>query len=432
MAAVSEPDNNKKKPEDNTDAIEDAVIIEDEQKTPEADTETDIVEADEVGEDVEDHDGPTPVEPTDSFPDDPLEMIDPKAEDEIIEDGIKDVEEPTIKAGAEPTVAEAEPQVIRQGGFVPMVLGGIVAAGLGFGASQFLYPNGIGGVDQSGAVADLTATVQQQGATIARLGKELDSVKGASDTAGTEKLAGLVEAANGSIAKLSAKVGALETRLSALEKRPVDAGAGAGAEAAKAYEREVEALRAAMEKQKAEIAALVNAAQEEKASAEMTAKQAMIRTAVSRIQVALDTGKEFAQAIADLRAAGVSVPAILAETSETGVPTLADLSASFPEAARKALSVARKDEGTGGKVWTFVRNQLGMRSLEPKEGTDADAILSRAEAALNDSRLGDALAELQDLPELARVELTDWMSLAARRADAVAAAETLNASVASK
>jgi hypothetical protein len=400
---VSDPDNDKKKPEDQTEVIEDAVIIEEDDKTEQTDDAL--------------------------IPDEAVEAEDPNEEIEAEED-VPEVAEEQLQTAPEPAPAAEEPTVIRQGGFVPMVLGGAVAAALGFGASQVLFPNGMGGSDQAQAVADLTATVQQQAAQVSRLSKDLEAVKSApADTSATDDLAGLVDDANSGIAQLSDKLAALETRLTDLEKRPAEGGASSAAVAA--YEREVADLRAAMEKQKAEIEALIQDAEAEKASAELTAKQALIRTAVSRIQVALDTGKGFADPVADLQASGVTVPAVLVDAAQTGVPTLTDLSASFPQAARDALAVARKDEGTGGKAWNFLRNQLGVRSLEPKEGTDADAVLSRAEAALNDARLSDAMAELQTLPELARVELTDWMTQATRRLQALAAAETLSAAVAS-
>jgi hypothetical protein len=410
-AQVSDPENDKKKPEDQTEVVEDAVIIE------EDDT------AEEQQKDV--------------LTDEAVEITDPAedaGQDDVAEDEPKQDIDATATEEETPQTVEEQPApapvVERKGGFVPMVLGGAVAAALGFGASQVLFPNGLNGSDQAAAVADLTATVQQQNVQLSRLSKDIEALKTApADTSATDELAGQVETNTAAITELSDLVAGLEARLTDLEKRPADGGASAAAVAA--YEREVEALREAMEKQKAEIEALINEAEAEKASAEMTAKQAMIRTAVSRIQVALDTGRGFADPVADLQAAGVSVPAILADTAETGVPTLADLSSSYPAAARKALAVARQDEGTGGKVWNFLRNQLGVRSLEPKEGTDADAVLSRAEAALADGRLSDAMAELQGLPELARVELTDWMAQATRRADAVAAAETLSATVAS-
>ena len=70
-----------------------------------------------------------------------------------------------------------------------------------------------------------------------------------------------------------------------------------------------------------------------------------------------------------------------------------------------------------------------MRSLDPQEGDSPDAILSRAEAALRDGRLTDALAEIGSLPEQGRAELSDWVARAEMRQTAVAAAEQLTQSL---
>ncbi|NBR91063.1 MAG: hypothetical protein EBS68_14355, partial [Rhodobacteraceae bacterium] len=69
------------------------------------------------------------------------------------------------------------------------------------------------------------------------------------------------------------------------------------------------------------------------------------------------------------------------------------------------------------------------RSLAPKEGSDADAVLSRVEAALRDGRMNDALAEVETLPEVARVEMTGWLQLATERATALSALDALGAGV---
>ena len=82
--------------------------------------------------------------------------------------------------------------------------------------------------------------------------------------------------------------------------------------------------------------------------------------------------------------------------------------------------------GESGGFTAFVRNQLGARSLEPQEGNDPDAILSRAEAALREGRLADAVAEVETLPEIARLELTGWTGQAALRLEALAAMRVLN------
>ena len=49
-------------------------------------------------------------------------------------------------------------------------------------------------------------------------------------------------------------------------------------------------------------------------------------------------------------------------------------------------------------------------------------MLSRAEAALAEGRLSDALAEIEALPETARAAMADWAAQARSRADALVAA----------
>lgn len=78
------------------------------------------------------------------------------------------------------------------------------------------------------------------------------------------------------------------------------------------------------------------------------------------------------------------------------------------------------------RVSAFFRTQLGTRSLEPKEGDDPDAILSRAEAALKAGQLDTALAELAAMPEAGQPALAPWIASANARRDALAAATELS------
>jgi len=399
---VSDPEKDKNNPEVPTEEIVDAVIIEEEDQPVTEDSPADTPE-DESDEEVSD---------------------DTSEDDDTAEEETQPEAETVIAPPPE------DPVVEQKSGFVPLVLGGVVAAGLGFGASQFIFPEGLSGSKSTAAIEALDAQLQKQNATMTALEKRLVA---AENTAAPEPdlspVTDAVSSVETAMSELSAQYTALEARLTDLEKRPAEGGAAAAA--VEAYEREVKALKDAMEKQKVEVDALVSAAQEDKASAEMTAQQAMIRSAISRVQIALDTGAGFADALADLEGAGLTLPTALSTVADTGVATIAQLTADYPIAARKALAASRKDEGTGGNVWNFFRNQLGVRSLEPKEGEGADAVLSRAEAALADGRLTDAMAELEGLPEEGRVELTDWMARATQRAEAIAAAEDLSAQVAS-
>ncbi|MBV5276525.1 hypothetical protein JZU56_01410, partial [bacterium] len=66
-------------------------------------------------------------------------------------------------------------------------------------------------------------------------------------------------------------------------------------------------------------------------------------------------------------------------------PSAQALQASFPDSARTALEAALRanmGESWSERVGNFLRTQVGVRSLTPRDGPDPDAILSRAEAAL--------------------------------------------------
>ncbi|NCM97487.1 MAG: hypothetical protein GW948_09390, partial [Rhodobacterales bacterium] len=114
-------------------------------------------------------------------------------------------------------------------------------------------------------------------------------------------------------------------------------------------------------------------------------------------------------------------------------PTLAALQAAFPEAARAALDAAlRADMGTSltQRMTAFLRTQTGARSLTPREGTDPDAVLSRAEAALLGGDLAGAQAEIGALPPEAQAAMADWQALAERRLAATDALAALVAAMA--
>lgn len=321
--------------------------------------------------------------------------------------------------------ARPEPVVIRKGGFIPLLLGGVVAAAIGFGAAFYILPEvwpGLGGDD--GFEAQVSARLDDQAQEIAALqGAEPDLGPIEARLDELEGAQGALDALGGRVDELSEGLSGLEARVSDLEQRPITE--GASPEAVAAYERELQAVQDAMATQRAEIEELLAEAAQKEASAEMTAQEAATRAAMTRILTALDTGTSFAEAGEDLARLGVDLPPELAGVADAGVDRMSDLAAAFPEAARAALAAARKDEDGG--FGSFLRGQLGVRSLEPREGDDADAILSRAEAAVKEGRLIDAMAEIDTLPEAARAAMSGWMDRAQVRAEAVAAAEALSA-----
>jgi hypothetical protein len=237
------------------------------------------------------------------------------------------------------------------------------------------------------------------------------------------------------ILAIEAQIVDLEARIAALEAQP--------APVAAAPSGDVAGVAADMDALRAQIAEMTAAAQTELAAARAeadaieenavsAARNAAGRAALARVQVALESGAPIGAALTDLEdAIGADAPSALVAAHD-GVPTLASLQQEFPEAARAALATARS-EGVAGEQTTglgaFLRTQLDVRSTAPREGDGADAVLSRAEDAIRNGRLSDALAEISALPEVARAEMSGWLAQAELRASAVDAVEILSTSL---
>ncbi|WP_093119752.1 COG4223 family protein [Salinihabitans flavidus] len=331
-------------------------------------------------------------------------------------------EAPEAAPAPPPPLQEAPAQ--RRGGFVALVLGGVVAAAIGFGAAQIVGP-----LDPSGeeTLAALEARLAEQDDRIAALQAEqsdtsrtVDEV--AATSAGIDELQELparMDDLTSRVEELSATVGGFDDRIAALEKRPMTE--GLSEEAIAAYQREVEELRAAVADQNAE-------AEEMRENARTSAQQALARAALTRVISALDSGGPYEAAVTDLRSStGQDTPDALSAHADTGVATLASLQDTFPDLARRALAQARQagDGEDANPLASFLRDQLGARSVTPREGSDPDAVLSRAESALRDGRLEQALEEIATLPEPARAVMADWIERAETRLAATQAAETL-------
>lgn len=369
--------------------------------------------------------------------------------------------EPEPEASHTPSWREEPPpppreivRVEKRGGFGPLVLGGLIAGGIGFASAAYVVPRFFPQM-VSGEPAAIGADLASQTEKIAALQAELESLKGAvaapatatipdEVTAGIAQLGDRLQALEQATAGTGDRIGKLETRLDAAESRPVT-GDAASAGALDAIRREMEGYRAeigeqmkAVEAAKGDIGAAAEAAAAKVATVEAeaerlrneataAAEEASRTGSLSLILSALESGAAIDAPLAELKAAGVEVPAALAEQAQ-GVPTLASLRESFPEAARGALAATVRDASgtdTWGRITAFFRSQSGARSLAPRAGDDPDAILSRAEANLRAGDLAQTLTELAALPENGRAVMAEWIARAERRQGAVAAAEAL-------
>ncbi len=308
----------------------------------------------------------------------------------------------------EPEAAPAVPAApaTRKGGagvLVAALLGGAIAFVAGFGLSHYNVLNLRSEPDMSALNARLAAldqSVTEEKTALAEVRQKADAAAAAA------------AAATPDLSALTTRIDALEKSLAAAAKAS-DSGVTPAALAA--LQDQVDALKNSggdtraivQEELKAWQADAVRKATTEAAAAKAAALKEAAFVALKE-QVA--SGAPYASALGALDLA--TPPEALAKHAETGLPTLADLRAGFPDAARAALAaVPATDEG----FWGFLRQQVGARALTPQQGTSPDAILSRAEAGLAAGDISAALGELAALPSEAQSAMADWTAQAQDR-----------------
>ncbi|WP_091427732.1 COG4223 family protein [Aliiroseovarius sediminilitoris] len=406
----------RKPAKDTPEMVEDAVVV-DEPKTDEPETVNKVTEPD----------------APDQAPDE-QEKSEGGGRDADAEDATTDTDTPDQIAKDTPS-AQAAPTAAPGGStFLPLLLGGAVAAALGFGAARYpdqwpfasqpdVDPIEIKLTDLGDRVSGIEEVTAAQSATLTDLqdATGLDQLRG--------EMTGQLNQLRVQYESMSEKLTELENRIVTVEKLPQGSGMEAAAAAAAAYERELQQMRQMLDAELERIGNAQDQAQTLEVSAAEAAKAAAARAAMSRVLAALESGQPYGDALFDLTEnAGLDAPDALSAYAETGIVTLATLQARFPEAARDALDAsirAAVADGQMDRVTAFFRTQLGARSLEPQEGDDPDAILSRAEAALKDGRIAAALTELEALPDAGKPALDAWIEQAAARKDALEAAQAL-------
>ena len=334
---------------------------------------------------------------------------------------------------AEPNAAQTvQAPAKRRSSLLGFVVGGALLAGVGFGVAKYAFPD----TSTADAIAAFQTQLDTQAANEAALKSDLAalSARPASDATLGDRLAAL-EGAAADATSVSARLTVLEDRLTEIEAASAG-GTGAPAAALAAMARELTGLKAQIDAQKgagpaltADIEAASAAAQARLDAAEVAAETAAKQAALSHIRAAFESGVPLGPALEGLRSMGADVPASLAAATKA-VPTLLSLQDGFSPFARAALDASiRADMGDGwaGRLTSFLRSQSGARSLTPHEGTDPDAVLSRAEAALREGQIKAVLAELSGLPPAGAAAMAPWVADATRRIDTEQAISELSA-----
>ena len=356
-----------------------------------------------------------PVDPPEASDDAVAETADTPLEDPPTEDA------PTEDSPKPEPVVQPQTVTVKRGGFMPLLLGGVIAAVVGAGAAIYTLPKlppqfaaWFPAAPDNGASAELEAKLSAQSDKIDALSSELAEMKSAQPPA--PDLSGV----QGALDQIGSEARANKAALDALKEQVSGLSASGSASDATAQAQIEAAAKAAQER----IDQAEQQAKQLQDQSQTAAKAAMAQAASARMKAALDAGAPLDPARADLQAAGVTIPAALSGD----VPSLQSLQASFPEAARAALAAARKaDSGAsiGDKLGAFLLTQTGARSLTPQEGDGPDAVLSRAQGDVNTGDLQAALTEIAKLPEAAQPALADWSAQAQARVAALDAAGQL-------
>ena len=346
-----------------------------------------------------------------------------------------------------PDTAGQEPPTRRRGGFLPLFLGGVAAAAIGYGLAVWLTPDTSLDRQEIASLRSDLGTLSQRSDVLAQenaaLAQRIDQLSGDSQTAGAD---------------ISARINALDTRVREIEQRPINDTTGEVRAALRDYQTALEELRGRFEEQLAqqatadqnrdlrldglgaELSALTARLDERLAQAEQLANEANTAEAEAQVQAALNAlgtalveGAPFEEELSALSdMTQVEIPQALRAAAPEGVATLAALQQSFADDARNALREGVKAQAGSApldRLGAFLRTQTGARSLKPREGGDPDAVLSRAEQALRDGSVDQALEELQALPPESQAELSDWSARAERRRDVLLAFDEVSASL---
>lgn len=387
-----------------------------------------------------------------------------------------------VGAGAAATAVSSTPpqgaEPKRRGSPLGVIIGGILAGGIGFGAAWYGYEEGYLGADvDTSALEQQLASLQSQLEALdgdnSALRDQLDSLAGR-DVVVADELAARdaqISGAYDEIAALEARMAAREAlniaspaelddvsralgenlnRLAALESEvtalvesdaldqlavQTDSRIGAQEEITSRLAVQVSSVQAELsglldeigavrelaEKQLADVQAEADAAA---AAAAARAAQAEARAALDSIAGALESGAPFGVALARIEAAGETAPDALQASAATGVATVAELQDSFAPAARAGLTAAlqhAETDSTTDRLTNFLRSQVGARSLSAREGDDPDAVMSRAEAAVREGDIARALDEIATLPEAGITAMGGWYGRASARVAAQSA-----------
>jgi hypothetical protein len=141
--------------------------------------------------------------------------------------------------------------------------------------------------------------------------------------------------------------------------------------------------------------------------------------ALARLARAADEAQPYAREYRALQTVAPDDPAIavLGPHAETGIPTMAMLSAQFPDVAREAISAERTGlaDGFWSRLWARFRNLVSIRRIVLDPGDDTESRLGRAQALIAGGDFPAATEEVGLLTGHAATSIEPWLSRARAR-----------------
>ncbi len=302
----------------------------------------------------------------------------------------------------EKTVVPPPPSPSFAAKVIPLVIGGMLAAALGYLVPIYILP-------KEDATAPLVAQIERLQDRINTLSTNQSEIEFPDITP-----------LSMSIETLGKQLDSLETRIATLETLPIENNT--------IDTSELQQLRATLSAQKAESAELsaelqrlASVQQSQIRDAETQALEAARNTADAAarqtLQASLSNGEPYAHVLNSL---SKPLPEVAQATAEQGIPTAESLTEPFDALARRALILAHEENAQAGplpeRLMAFMQAQVGARSVTPRDGEDTDAILSRAQAAALADDFTTAVQEIETLADAPRAVFTDWLEAAKHRA----------------
>jgi hypothetical protein len=241
------------------------------------------------------------------------------------------------------------------------------------------------------------------------------------------------------IAALEAEIKAMAATLGSVGRRDeevlavardararADVSAAALAELAQRIPAATAAERGALEA----LANRVTAVERSEKAAESGDRALRLALAAIALNNAVERGDAFAAELATAKALGADAKlvAALEPFARSGVPSAATLARQFSELAPSLqASGGAPREGVLARLQVNAEKLIRIRRVDEPAGSDAGAIVARAEAKVSRSDIAGAVSELAQLPPDARAPAEAWIKNAQARSAAIDASRRLAA-----